>query len=161
MGGHYRNALRLSVRLSIAFHVRAVTYLRIGGLSNNMEKRCAVTLIWVKVTQDILCSECTCWPVWAIHVTYLCIDGLPFNLVQHVVFIETMCSDLDLCQYLKDQGHIRHLKVQSTHACVCSITFVCIDEIPNNLIQMLFSLRRCAVTLTCVNTLKVKVTQDI
>ena len=44
---------------------------------------------------------------------------------------------------------------------VCSITYVCIDGLPSNLVQMLSSLGRCAVTITRIHTLKVKVTQDI
>jgi len=37
-------------------------------------------------------------------VTYVCIDGLPSNLV----LIETMCSDIDPDPYLKGQGHRTH-----------------------------------------------------
>ena len=39
-------------------------------------------------------------------------------------------------------------KGQSTHAPVCAITQICIDGLPSNLVQMLSSLRQCAVTLT-------------
>ena len=49
-------------------------------------------------------------------------------------------------------------KGQSTHACVCAVTYVCIDGLPSNLVQMLSSLRRCTVTLTLIHTSKVKVT---
>ena len=35
-------------------------------------------------------------------------------------------------------------KGQGSHARVCTITYVCIDGIPFNLVQMLSSLRRCA-----------------
>ena len=45
-------------------------------------------------------------------------------------------------------------KGQSTHARVCSITFVCMDGLPSNLVQMLSSLRRCAVTMTRIHTSK-------
>ena len=44
---------------------------------------------------------------------------------------------------------------------VRAITYVCIDGLPSNSVQMLSSLRRCAVTLTRIHTSKVKVTQDI
>jgi len=40
-------------------------------------------------------------------------------------------------------------------------TYVCIDGLPSNLVQMLSLLRRCAVTLTRIHTSKVKFTQDI
>jgi len=43
-------------------------------------------------------------------ITYVCIHGLPSNLVQ--TFIETMCNDHDPNTYLKDQGHTRLLKVR-------------------------------------------------
>jgi len=43
---------------------------------------------------------------------------------------------------------------QSTHARVCAITYVYIDGLPSNLVQMLSSLRRCAVTLTRIHTSK-------
>ena len=52
-------------------------------------------------------------------------------------------------------------KGQSTHALVRAITYVCFDILPSNLVQMLFSLRRCAVTLTWIYKSKVKVTRDI
>jgi len=52
-------------------------------------------------------------------------------------------------------------KGQSTHARVYAITYLCIDVLPSNLVQMLSSLRQCAVTLTLVHTSKVKVTWDI
>ena len=38
---------------------------------------------------------------------------------------------------------------------------VCINGLPSYLVQMLFSLRRCAVTLTLIDNSKVKVTQAI
>jgi len=81
-------------------------------------------------------------------------------LVQ-TVFIETMCSDLDPGPYLKCQGYTRHLKVSVHMVCVGALTFLCIDRLqgPYNLVQMLFLLRRCAVILTRVHTLTVKVTQ--
>ena len=44
---------------------------------------------------------------------------------------------------------------------VRAITYVCIDGLPPNLVQMLSSLRRWAVTMTRIHTSKVKVTQDI
>jgi len=44
---------------------------------------------------------------------------------------------------------------------VRAITNVCIDGLPSNLVQMLSSLRRCAVTVTPIHTSKVKVKQDI
>ena len=40
------------------------------------------------------------------------------------------------------------IKVQSTHARVRVITYLCIDGIPYNLVQMFSYLRHCAVTLT-------------
>jgi len=43
---------------------------------------------------------------------------------------------------------------------VHAIIYVCIDGLPSNMVQMLSSLRRCAVTLTRMHTSKVKVTQD-
>ena len=49
----------------------------------------------------------------------------------------------------------------STHAGVRSITYVCIDILPSNLVPMLSSLRWCAVTLTRIHTSKVKVKWDI
>ena len=45
-------------------------------------------------------------------------------------------------------------KVQSTNARVCAITYVCIDGLSSNLVQMLSSLRRCVVTLTRIHTSK-------
>ena len=42
-----------------------------------------------------------------------------------------------------------------------AVTYVCIDGLPSNLVQMLSSLRQCAVTVTRIHTSKVKVTQDI
>ena len=50
-------------------------------------------------------------------------------------------------------------KGQSIHACVCSITYICINGLPSNLVQMLSSMKWCAVTR--IHTSKVKVTQDI
>jgi len=44
---------------------------------------------------------------------------------------------------------------------VSSITYVRIDGLPSNLVQMLSSLRWCAVTVTRIHTSKVKVTRDI
>ena len=44
---------------------------------------------------------------------------------------------------------------------VRSITYVCIDGLPSNLLQMLSALRWCTVTLTRIHISKVKVTQDI
>ena len=58
------------------------------------------------------------------------------------VLIERMCSDLDLDPYLNGQGHT--FKGQSTHAHVRAITYVCIDGLPSNMVQMLSLLRRCA-----------------
>ena len=56
-----------------------------------------------------------------------------------------MCSDRDSDPYLKGQGHTRHLKVRvHNHACVRTITYVYIDGLPSNLVQMLSLLRRCA-----------------
>jgi len=40
-------------------------------------------------------------------------------------------------------------------------TYLCIDGLAYDLVQMLSSLRRCAVTLTRVHTSKVKVTWSI
>jgi len=40
---------------------------------------------------------------------------------------------------------------------VRSITYLCIDGLPSNLVQILSSLRRCTVTLTHIHTSKVKV----
>jgi len=52
-----------------------------------------------------------------------------------------MCSDIDLDPCLKGQGHTRHLKVrQSKHAGVRTITYICIDGLPSDLVQMLTSL---------------------
>ena len=44
---------------------------------------------------------------------------------------------------------------------VRAITYLCIDGLSSNLVQMLSSLRRCSVTVTRIHTTKVKVTQDI
>jgi len=41
---------------------------------------------------------------------------------------------------------------------VWAIIYLCIDGLPDNLVKMLTSLRRFAVTLTGVHTSKVKVT---
>ena len=49
-------------------------------------------------------------------------------------------------------------KGQSTHTRVCAVTYIYIDGLPFYLVQMLSSLRRCAVTLTRIHTSKVKVT---
>jgi len=57
----------------------------------------------------------------------------------------------------------------SFHPSVCllvtfrvrAVTYICIDGLPFNLVQMLSSSRQCAVTLTRIHTSKVKVTQDI
>jgi len=43
---------------------------------------------------------------------------------------------------------------------VHAVTYVCIDGLPSNLVQMVSSLRRCAVTLTRIHTSKVKDTRD-
>ena len=48
---------------------------------------------------------------------------------------------------------------QSTLAGVRAISYLCIDGLPSNLLQMLSSMRRCAMTLTWIHTSKVKVTQ--
>ena len=45
--------------------------------------------------------------------------------------------------------------------CVCSMTYVRINGLLSNLVQMLSSFRRCTVTLTRIHTSKVKVTIDI
>ena len=71
-----------------------------------------------------------------------------------------MCSDHNPDPYLKGQGPTRHLPVRVHNARVRSVTYVCIDGLPSNLVQMLSSLRQCAVTLTQIHTSKVKVTQD-
>jgi len=67
-----------------------------------------------------------------------------------------MCIDLDLGSYIKGQGHTR-----TSHARVHVITYLCINGLPDHLVQILSSLRRCPLTMTWVNTSKVKVTQDI
>jgi len=41
--------------------------------------------------------------------------------------------------------------------CVRAITYVCIDRLPSNLVQMLSSLKPCAVTMTRIHISKVKV----
>ena len=64
------------------------------------------------------------------------------------VIIETMCIALDPGPYLKGQGPTGQLKVRVCHARVRTITYLCIDGIPYNLVQMFSYLRRCAVTLT-------------
>jgi len=43
---------------------------------------------------------------------------------------------------------------------VHAVTYVCIDGLPSNLVQMLSWLRQCAVTLNRIHDSKVKVTQD-
>jgi len=40
---------------------------------------------------------------------------------------------------------------------IIGITYLCIDGLPSNLVQILSSLRRCTVTLTHIHTSKVKV----
>ena len=70
------------------------------------------------------------------------------------VIIETMCIALDPGPYLKGQGPTGQLKVRICHARVRTITYLCIDGIPYNLVQMFSYLRRCAVTLTRVYTTK-------
>jgi len=60
-----------------------------------------------------------------------------------------------LCQSVTQWGS------QSVTCLVRTITYVCIDGLPSNLVQMLSSLRRCAVTLTRIHTSKVKVTHNI
>ena len=72
------------------------------------------------------------------------------------VIIETMCIALDPGPYLKGQGPTGQLKVRVCHARVRTITYLCIDGIPYNLVQMFSYLRRCAVTLTRVYTSKLK-----
>ena len=47
-------------------------------------------------------------------------------------------------------------KGQGTHARDCSIMYVCINGLPSNMVQMLSSLTRCALTLTQIHTSKVK-----
>ena len=61
-------------------------------------------------------------------ITYLYIDVLLYNVIQlcHII----MCSDLDPGLYLKGQGHTIYLKIESTHACVWAITYLCIDGFP-------------------------------
>jgi len=44
---------------------------------------------------------------------------------------------------------------------VRAITYVCIDVLPSNLVQILSSLRWCSMTLIRIHTSKVKVTWDI
>jgi len=44
---------------------------------------------------------------------------------------------------------------------VRSITYVFIDGLPTNLVQMVSLLRQCALTLTHIHTSKVMVIQDI
>ena len=43
----------------------------------------------------------------------------------------------------KSRSH-KTFNIHSTHACVQAITYVCIDGLPSNLVQMLSLLRRCA-----------------
>jgi len=50
------------------------------------------------------------------------------------------------------------LKGLSTHACVRSVTYVRIDGLLSNWVQMLSSLRQCALTSIRIHTSKVKVT---
>ena len=46
-------------------------------------------------------------------ITYSCIDGIPYNLVQMLFFLfETLCNDIDSGTYFKVQGHATHLKVR-------------------------------------------------
>jgi len=63
-GVEYRNALRQSVRPSVTFRVRSITYVHIDGLPSNFVlmlsslRQCAVTMTRiptskVKFTQDI------------------------------------------------------------------------------------------------------------
>ena len=128
--------------MSITFCVWAITYVCIDGLPSNLVK----TLTWIhtskiKVTQYIYRSEYTC-------------SCLRYNLRIHwwitillgtnVVLVETMCSDLDPDPYLKRSRSHETFKSQSTHARVRAITYICIDGLPSNLVQMLSSLKRCA-----------------
>ena len=54
-----------------------------------------------------------------------------------------MCSDLDPGPYLKGQRHMGRVR---------AITYLCIDGIPYNLVQLFSYLRCCAVTLTRVQS---------
>jgi len=64
-----------------------------------------------------------------------------------------LCSDIP--QRLRSH---KTFKGQRTHARVRTITYLFIDGLPYNLVQML---RLCAVILIWVHTSKVKVTQHI
>jgi len=63
------------------------------------------------------------------------------------------------------EGDYRNAFCQSVRPSVTfrvrSITYIHVDGLPSNLVQMLSSLRRCAVTLTRIHTSNVKVTLDI
>ena len=140
-----------SVHPSVTFRVRFITYVRIDGLPSNLVqilsslRQCAVTLTVCIYQRSRSHKTFNCQSTHA-HVrsiTNVCIDGLPSN----------MCK---CCPYLNDvqwpwpvsipQRSMSHntFKDQSTRACVRAITYVCIDGLPSNLIQMLSLLRRCA-----------------
>ena len=76
-------------------------------------------------------------------ITYVCIDGLPPNLVQMLSSLRRCAVSVTRIHTSKSRSH-EAFKGQSTHAHVCSITYVCIDVLPSNLVQMLPSLRQCA-----------------
>ena len=131
------------VHPSVTFRVRSITYVCIDGLPSN--------LVQMLSSFETMCSDLDSDPYLKVQghtrhlkirlhndfvcaITYVCIDGLPSNLVQMLSSFETMCSDLDSDPYLKVQGHTRHLKIRLPNDCVCAITYVCIDGLPSNLV---------------------------
>ena len=63
----------------------------------------------------------------------------------------------DVWPYLKRSRSHETFKGQSTYSRVRSIAYLCIDELPYNLVQMFSSFKPCAVTLTKIHTSKVTV----
>lgn len=78
-----------------------------------------------------------------------------------------MCSYLDLVSYQQGKGNKRHLNVRSkglcAHGrvtCVSAVTSLCIDGLLYYLEYLLSLMRRFALTLSWVHTVKIKVSCD-
>ena len=95
--------LILAVLSDLHIHCSFLIHLhKVGGNYRNVLR--------LSVCVSVRPSICLSVTICVRAITYLCIDGLPYNLVCIIILIETMCSDLDPVPYLKGQGHTGQLK---------------------------------------------------
>ena len=89
-----------------------------------------------------------------------------FNLIMFGKFIHQNNFNVHLLVFFNplprsEEGIIRMHFVRLSVRLFVTYVSLCIDGLPSILVQMLSSMRQCAVTLTRINTSKVKVTQHV